>query len=91
MVDFSVTGDDILLYPNPAKNQINISIKNTFDENIYFKLYQLNGALIYKKNWPNEINTYFNKQIFLPDLSKGIYFYEIKNGGSTKRGGIVIN
>ncbi|MEO1258253.1 MAG: PQQ-dependent sugar dehydrogenase [Bacteroidota bacterium] len=91
MVDFAVEGDDILLYPNPAKNLINVSIKNTYAEKINFKLYQLNGALVFKTNWPVELNAYFNEQLFLPNLPQGIYFYEIKNGEELKRGGVVIN
>ena len=91
MVDFSIKGDDILLYPNPTENLINISIKNTFSEKINFKLYRLNGALVFKKSWPVELNANFNEQMFLPDFSQGVYFYEIKNGQEIKRGGVVFN
>ena len=90
MVDFNVEGDDVLLYPNPAKDAVSLSIKNVVDEKIIFRLYNLNGALVLKRTWLAGLNNYFNEQIIVSGFVKGVYFYEIVNGDEIKTGGIII-
>ncbi|MEZ4933253.1 MAG: PQQ-dependent sugar dehydrogenase [Saprospiraceae bacterium] len=91
MVDFSVEGDNILLYPNPAKDLILLSIKDVNSERIILKIFSMNGALVFKNNWPSIIGAYFNEQVLIPDLAQGIYFYEIENGENKKSGALIIN
>ena len=91
MVDFSVEGDDILLYPNPAKGLISLSIKDIASEIITLKIFNLNGALVLKNNWPVIAGKYFNEQLLVSDLAQGVYFYEIENGDRKKTGALIIN
>jgi len=60
--------EEIILYPIPTKDKLNISIQNlTYD---YFEIYTFNSKLIEKI----KINSRENIELNLSNLEKGIYF-----------------
>ena len=91
LIKFQIKGDDILLYPNPAKDFISLSIQDAADKKITLKMFDLKGALVLKNNWPAVYSDYFNEQINITGLSDGIYFYEIEFGENKKTGAIIVN
>ncbi len=68
------------MYPNPAKNEINIKLNNTQEQNIFI-LFDNLGREVLRTNLNNDINT-----IQISDLSQGLYLFEIINekGGKSK-------
>ncbi|MBA3898809.1 MAG: T9SS type A sorting domain-containing protein, partial [Bacteroidetes bacterium] len=73
-------GRGLNIFPNPARNQLNIEyIQNKPVNNIYLRVLNLNGSLIY-----NEIISGFDGKFFkaidLSNYSSGIYFVEILAG-----------
>jgi hypothetical protein len=66
--------DLIQVFPNPAKNELNVNISNL--KSITISLYNINGSLIEELNSTNSNGiARFNTS----NLSRGIYLMEIKN------------
>ena len=60
---------DILVYPNPVKDQLTITLSNT---NVKIEMYDIIGNLIYVNNAP------MNKNIFqTSQLPKGLYTIKV--------------
>jgi hypothetical protein len=60
------------LYPNPARDFINIDIGNEYYSDYSFSIYTLQGRLV--KESP-----YLQRRISLSDLSRGIYIIQLHN------------
>jgi hypothetical protein len=67
---------DINIYPNPAKDKINIVGKNIKKVEIV----NLNGQIVKSRTINSE-----NYIIDVSDLSKGLYFIKINNGREVKK------
>ncbi len=91
VMDFKLRGSDILVYPNPAKNEFTVSIKNSTAEKIDIKIYSLNGILLLKKSWPANLNTPFKGQVLISDLPLGVFYYELKFGEKKIIGSVMKN
>lgn len=65
----------VKVYPSPASNRINISIKNTFNGNATVEIYDLLGSRRMTST-ANFING-FHKDFILGDLSNGVYMMSI--------------
>mgnify|MGYP003472411302 FL=1 len=63
-------GDSILVYPNPAKNELNIIINNTV--NFEIRIISTDGKTILRK-----VNS---NKIYISELPSGIYFLQIQQG-----------
>jgi hypothetical protein len=66
--------DKVTIFPNPAFDFVKINIDNANKEDIEFYLYSVNGLLV-----RSEILKQNNRQIFIGDLSDGIYVAFIKS------------
>ncbi|MFI5222147.1 MAG: T9SS type A sorting domain-containing protein, partial [Bacteroidia bacterium] len=77
------------LFPNPADKMITIEFENSLKQNIEISLVNVLGQKMYGE----KINVFagpFSKQINVSDLSKGIYFMEVKTGNGSKKMKVVI-
>jgi hypothetical protein len=75
----------IILYPNPATDELNILTSVT--GNIKFEVYNLSGQLMHRSNFYSESN--IPQQINL-SLNTGIYIYKIFTPESSIQGKLVI-
>ena len=62
------------IYPNPAKNNLQINLIDKSLTNNKYQILDLNGRVILEGNFDTEIN-----QINIENLSKGLYIFKIKN------------
>ncbi len=69
------TSSGLIVYPNPAKEELNII--SAYKGN--FHLFDSNGKLIFKGEIRGELET-----INVQSLPKGIYFLKLENGSSVK-------
>ena len=66
--------NQITLYPNPVKNQLNIELLNTQSNIDSYKIIDINGRTILNGNLSNGLN-----QINVENLSKGLYILNAGN------------
>ncbi len=66
---------DVVAYPNPATNYLQLQIKGDFLKDLSFQLYDMNGKLFQKQ----EITSSETK-IIMSDLSPATYFVNIMRG-----------
>jgi hypothetical protein len=69
----------LLVYPNPAKNNINILLHSETSESLNVLIRNLTGAVIYQCIEQSTSGT-FQKEINLQNHSPGIYFVELQTG-----------
>jgi len=77
------------IYPNPAKDIINIEIGNTCEQETEIELLTVSGQVIYRKEYKNS-NSPFIKQIDLSGYSKGVYFLKIRQEGAVYNGKVIV-
>ena len=75
--DFITFSKDFVLYPNPATDYINISLSHNNQTN-KFEIYDITGKLILSEKLISTLT-----KIHITGLSKGLYFYRIKNNNKT--------
>ncbi|MCK4662191.1 MAG: T9SS type A sorting domain-containing protein [Bacteroidales bacterium] len=75
--DFTTFSKDFVLYPNPATDYINISLSHNNQTN-KFEIYDITGKLILSEKLISTLT-----KIHITALSKGLYFYRIKNNNKT--------
>lgn len=66
--------NNISVFPNPAKDKINIFVKDKGRENLFLEIYNIFGEKIYAES--------FDTKKFEIDFSKekkGVYFYKLRN------------
>lgn len=71
--------DNITIYPNPTKNELNISLVTSY-ELINIKLYTVTGVEMLNEN-------YYNKKqikLSLNELTSGVYFIKVFTGAEQK-------
>lgn len=67
---------DVSVYPNPANQNITISLENADEENYSVEMYNCIGSLVMKTNIiPGSSNN-----ISTSDLPNGIYFLNVTSG-----------
>lgn len=73
---------DIKIYPNPAKNSININLNNSITNEIDYTLYDIQGRLMMNKKSSSAITN-----LNIENLTEGIYLLviETENVKSTKK------
>ena len=82
--DFIINPFDFSIYPNPSKNEFNISLNKVYSK-ISLKLIDLNGITLIKTEFFN------SKNIFLsPNLPKGVYLLKIETNSNISTKQIII-
>lgn len=71
---------DFNIYPNPAVDMFYLSFNNEHQVNYQINIYAMSGKLIYSQN--TSLST---TQISTQDLSKGVYFIELKGKSITTK------
>jgi len=66
---------EFALFPNPSNKFINIAIENLTKENVIFQFINSLGKVVKKGSFKKE-----NIQVNIENLSKGIYFVQLKKG-----------
>ena len=84
---FSTTGirnDELnmVIYPVPAKNEINVSFNIAETNNVQVRLVNLSGQVLYQDTRPAFAGIY-QHQINLSDYAAGIYFIVLKAGSKS--------
>jgi hypothetical protein len=80
----NIEASAISVYPNPAKDNIHI----TLPENVYqavFTLYDMQGKVLIKQNISAQ------DAIFVNNLAAGIYIYNVRTEQENKQGKVVIS
>jgi len=75
-----INGYDILkslIYPNPAKDKITISIDNLTTDNLQFEIYDLMGRVVSQLSNGKLSNSQLTIDIY--NLQSGIYFLKVNN------------
>lgn len=83
--DQNLPGSNILVYPNPAQDQIVLSLPEDVRENILLKIYSLNGEIVFQE----EIIS--GEHIDITSIEKGIYFIRINTKGKLITEKLIIN
>ncbi|CAD0005095.1 T9SS-dependent choice-of-anchor J family protein [Flavobacterium salmonis] len=77
-IDFETNkGFAVKVFPNPATDVFNISVKSNIDKNLKFRIYDLNGRLV---NNPSNVTAgqdITTTSIPVSHLQKGIYIYTL--------------
>lgn len=73
-VDKIKTNYGVNIYPNPTKDFIDISISSEDIKSIDVELYNLQGKLLYMRNFESN-----NARLNLKDFAKGLYMLKIKD------------
>ena len=72
----------VVLYPNPAINEINLQIKGTFEEPATLRIIDMGGRTIFNARYATFDNT-INEQLKSIRMESGIYILQIKSGDFT--------
>ncbi len=73
---------DIVIYPNPFTENLNIQLTN--EESAKIEIFNLNGALVYSEELYNRENT-----LMLELLQPGIYYIRIVSNGQTNHYSVI--
>ena len=88
-IDEETIGEEtIFVYPNPAKEFINVEFSGLSDENISIEIIDVFGKVVQKENRKNE-NEMFNLNI--SSLDAGYYLLKISSGNSVIQKKIIIS
>jgi len=75
MLDFASKTDELIIYPNPSSEKINI-LFNSKMENSSFTILDITGRIVLSGNLPGQ-----NSEISILGLSIGTYILQVKNVG----------
>ncbi len=75
--DFAFDGFN--LYPNPSNGNFKLQFNIESNDAVKLRMYDLSGRTIYMKNYKNA-PTFFDEDISVGSISKGIYLLKISNG-----------
>ncbi len=71
-----MTENEIILYPNPAKDQFYININYVLDKNVGIHMYNLSGQEVYTEKFISK-EEFLHQVINVNQLQKGIYIIKI--------------
>ena len=69
----SLPGEQVMLYPNPVKSILNVSVQQS-PEKYNYKIYNVAGKMVLSGNMVSN-----PQQIDLSELNKGLYFIELQS------------
>ena len=88
----SLSSGEVLIYPNPASNQVNLQIMAREDiPDFLLKVYDTKGAIVYNQHYSTD-GLSFQTNMDVSQFNSGLYLFvlEFKNGPSVTRK-VVIN
>ena len=72
--------DNVVVYPNPAKNFLNINIQNSNYKTAELQLTNILGKIVYRKIFTLNSDKH-SENINLEEYSGGLYFFTLTSGG----------
>jgi hypothetical protein len=75
--------NNLMIYPNPANDVLNVSFNTNGEESIQLRILDLNGKVI-KTGMSFDGSGFYEEQLYLDSISKGIYLLEIATSKSVK-------
>jgi hypothetical protein len=85
-----VTTNNILIYPNPTREYVNIEY-NGNGQNITIDLYNILGSKMTNILTSNNVQGQYTIKYDMSNYEKGVYFYVINNGNKTDIRKIILN
>ncbi len=82
------SGLDFSLFPNPASSEVLISFKNSIEEDITIRIFNLLGKQILQENYTSTNNSL---KINVSEINEGICFISINIDGNTRLKKLIIN
>ncbi len=86
--NFHLTPNNILLYPNPAKNDVNIQFDNSVQKMEQLKISNIMGQTVYEKDISSSTN--INQTVDVSSFAKGAYFVHLKGKNKIKTEKLII-
>jgi len=83
-----INGEELAIYPNPARNVLNIEFPGNLQGNYTIKLIALSGKTVYSDRC--NVSQGRVKQLPLADIPSGIYMVEISNENENVSAKIII-
>jgi hypothetical protein len=81
--------DQLMVYPNPAENMLNISFNVEQNQSLEVRLISATGKVVYSEN-ANDFSGYYVNTLNLTDFAKGVYFLSLTNDNGTVNKKVVI-
>lgn len=78
-IDELKDGSDLVVYPNPVQNLLQMQVTTTPGEKITWKLTDLSGRLVAQKQSGNYSAAQLKDEMILPDLSTGLYIFSMES------------
>jgi hypothetical protein len=82
--------NNILVYPNPVTNIVNIGYALSQKSNITIKIYDLNGKIVKLVSLMNKPNGYHNEIINCSDLKRGSYIVQLLKGNNSSTSKFIV-
>lgn len=73
--DLIIEKDNLLVYPNPTRDQIHFESSLTYSDDVLFSIYNINGQSVFQKKQ----NFNFPIDIDVNGFTTGLYFYRISS------------
>ena len=74
-LNLTINSSNVEVYPNPAKDILNIEIENIYQKSVDFQIFDLQGRLLENKVLQSEVNKF---TMPISDLNSGIYLLAAK-------------
>ncbi len=74
--------DEIMIYPNPARDMVNVNYGLETDQNVSIEIYNLLGNKVFAQEFGFQRASIHNEQINISGLSNGLYFLRIIAGNA---------
>ena len=85
----NLNNSSINIYPNPAKDVVNVQFESNNNSKTTVELYSMLGSLVYSQDYTdNNVQTISINTI---NLKNGVYFISVKNGENTTQKQLIIN
>jgi len=81
---------DVLLNPNPAGNQFQLTLRRPQSESVRFELFNANGQRLLSTNWPATPGQKLERTILTANWTDGAYFYRLLDGEREFGGRLII-
>jgi hypothetical protein len=78
----AIIEDEFMIYPNPARDMVNVNYGLETDQNVSVEIYNMIGNKILEKELGYKGARTHNEQINISGLSNGLYFLRITAGNS---------
>jgi len=70
--------NDLLVYPNPANEKLNIKFNTSTADDFNITIYNVTGQAVYKETLNNFVGSYYN-EIHMNDFAQGVYLMQVKS------------